>query len=66
MLTETEPASLSESTWDEHGVTQDYNLELYTSFLPDGENEPGDEDGSYETPSMSIPVQLQFSSDISS
>lgn len=58
--------SLSESTWDEHGVTQDYNLELYTSFLPDGENEPGDEDGSYETPSMSIPVQLQFSSDISS
>lgn len=58
--------SLSESTWDEHGVTQDYNLELYTSFLPGGENEPDDEDGSYEMPSMSIPVQLQFSSDISS
>lgn len=58
--------SLSESTWDEHGATQDYNLELYTSFLPGGENEPDDEDGSYEMPSMSIPVQLQFSSDISS
>lgn len=58
--------SLSESTWDEHGATQDYNLELYSSFLPGGEKEPDDEDGSYEMPSMSIPVQLQFSSDISS
>ena len=55
-----------ESSWDEHGVTLDYNLELYSSFLPDGEKEPGDEDGSYETPSISIPIQLQFSSDISS